>query len=125
MLTRKGARDLAASLISARGDDLVDCAQHHAIERARALAVEMSGRAAATIVRERAIACRVAASTLTAVQPGLFDARVLKQQSAAGVQHDIIRSESEARANMLELDANVQLANTPELALLLLRCSRD
>ena len=121
-LGRKSARALAESLIVTFGNHLLECAREYAAQRARALASELSASGSKTIGRERAIARGMDASDAELLQPGLFDARAVKDQAAANATRDAVRRQSEERMNMLELDASVHIPREPELVLLLIRC---
>ena len=122
-LTRRDARALAESLMSAAGPALVRHARAHADRRARAIALESAQSIARAVQRERAIADCVAAHGPPLVQAGLFDHRALKQRRVGDERLEAIRHESEARATLLEAGSIVCLAHDPELVLLLILCS--
>jgi hypothetical protein len=96
----------------------------HADHRARAIILESAQSVATALTRERGIADRVAAHSSQLVQAGLFDSRALKQKWAGEEHRNATRTESEARANLLDADSSVFLAHDPELAMLLILCSQ-
>jgi len=122
--TRRGARALAESLMARFGPGLARDAEQCAHQRARDIAIESAHSIARCVSRERAIAACLAPHGLPPVQAGLFDNRALKQMGAEEERRDLTRRESGARAALLEADASARLAQDPELALLLILCSR-
>lgn len=122
-IDRKSARALAESQLATFGTHLRERALAHAAQRALSIAAETSALGSNTALRERALAERIDASAAEALQPGLFDTRALKEQSAADALRAALHRESAARMTILELDAFVRLAHEPEPALLLIRCS--
>jgi hypothetical protein len=123
-LERKEVRALAETLIERFGADLLRHVRAHAHHRARAIILESSQSIATAVTRERGIADSVAAHRSQLVQAGLFDSRALKQKWAGEEHRTAIRTESEARKNLLDADSSVHLAHDPELAMLLILCSQ-
>ena len=115
---------LAETLIARFGSELLRHARAHADHRARAIILESAQWvAAARHARARDCrSCRRTGSPL--VQAGLFDSRAMKQKWAADEHRKATRTESEARAHLLEADSSVRLAHDPELVMLLIRCSQ-
>ena len=122
--TRRATRALAASVSQRVGPELTRCVRRHAEERARVLSVEFQQSVARAVARERAIASRAASTSSPLVQAGLFDARALKGKWAADRHRLRLSDEHGARADLLEADAEVRLAEDPELVMLLIQCSR-
>ena len=123
-LTRKAARALGEALASRFGNELARHAKSHGERRACAIAAESADSIARAVARERAIADALAPHGLPLVQAGLFDKRALKAKWAEEDRREVTRRESGARAELLEADSNILLAHDPELALLLILCSR-
>jgi superfamily II DNA/RNA helicase len=122
-LTRRAARALAESLSEHFGPALARSAVAHAHQRAAAIAAECQRSIIRTAARERAVALRLA-SSVGLVQAGLFDTRALKQKRIADERQGVLMEESNARMHLLEADSAVHLAHDPELAMLLIQCSR-
>ena len=122
-LTRSGARALAESLSDDFGPALARSATEHAHQRALAIASERQRSIARSVMRERAVAHRLAPS-IGLVQAGLFDTRALKRKQVADERQVLLTEESNARMHLLEADSTVRLAHDPELVMLLLQCSR-
>ena len=123
-LERKEVRALAETLIARFGAELLRHVRAHADHRARAIILESAQSVATAVTRERGIAESVAAHSTQLVQAGLFDSRALKQKWAGEEHRNATRTESEARANLLDADSSVHLAHDPELAMLLILCSQ-
>ena len=123
-LTRRGARALAESLMRRFGPSLAQHARGSAHDRARAIGEELAHAIARAISRERAIAACLAPHGMPPVQAGLFDNKALKEMCAEEERRDLTRRESGARTDLLEAGASALLAHDPELAMLLILCSR-
>lgn len=122
--TRRATRALAESLAKRFGPELMRCIRHHAEEHAAAISIEFTQSIARGVRRERTIASRVAASSSDLVQAGLFDTRALKDKWAADQRRLRLAEERGARAELLEADSRVRLAEDPELVMLMVQCSR-
>ena len=123
-LRPRDARALAETLIADVGDDLLRHARAHVDGCALALAFEAAVPIATALRRERAIIKQMASERPTLVQVGLFDNRALKEKDADAERREALSGESDIRANLMEADARVYLARDPELAMILIQCSR-
>lgn len=123
-LTPRDARAFAESLIDACGSELARHAREHAARRARAIELECAEAVERGMRRERAVIDHAAAHPVVLVQAGLFESRVLKEKWAADARGSGIRHASQTHAMLLEASSHVQLANEPELAMLLILCSQ-
>ena len=122
--TKRAARALAEFLSERFGAELTRCIKHNAEEQARTISIELQQAIGRAVRRERTIADRIASSSSELVQAGLFDARALKDKWAADQRRLRLVDEHGARAELLEADSRVRLAEDPELVMLLLQCSR-
>jgi len=118
-LTRREVRATAEALLATVHPALVRIAREHARARAHTVALESTGWIARAIERERHIAKCAAARGSSLVQAGLFERRMLKLHSNRRQHSEAIQHDSVSRANRLEADSRVSLAQDPEIALLL------
>lgn len=123
-LNRKDARAFAESLVDTFGVELVRSAREHADRRARAIERECAASVERGMRRERAVIEHSSAHPVVLVQAGLFESRALKEKWADEERGHSIRRASETHAMLLDASSHVQLANEPELTMLLIQCSQ-
>jgi superfamily II DNA or RNA helicase len=121
---RRQVRSLGEFLAALAAPELTRYARALAEGRARAVGVGVAHATARAIRRERAIAHCAADHGARFVQAGLFDSRALKKKWDGQERREAVHQESAAHANLLEADASIVLAHDPQLALMLILCSR-
>jgi hypothetical protein len=122
--TPKDVAALAEIVLARVAPDLAQHARQHAEQRARTIECESCESIARAIRREQAITSQLAPPLSPLVQPGLFDARALKEKHMLDERRDDVLQEGTARANVLERSGAIRVARDPELSMLLLVCSR-
>lgn len=116
---RREVRAITQHMIDVFGPAVVQFASKLGEERAQVISHRLKQWLPRTARREEWLAQTAASGFSSEVQPGLFDKRSVKQQQLAEQQRRNILTDCAERTASLEADTAAAVANTPQIALLL------
>jgi hypothetical protein len=119
-LRRRELRVTVEALLASLLPDFTRVAAAHAQARADEITRETAELFSGALARETRIRMSAAGHPAPLVQPGLFDNRAIQEHLKGHARGESIRLESETFVRLVESSAQVYLARTPEVALLIL-----